>query len=204
MTQPASHSAAAHNSVDTIILVRHGKPALSRKVRLTWQGYREWWKQYDLGGLQAEQKIPKKVKKIAGTADIVISSPLRRAVESAALLTGAAPDKILDTLVEAALPSPHLGPLKFRPKTWGTWSRIVWYVGYAGGMENHSDARIRVEGVCDALAGEAEGGKIVLVTAHGWINRMIKGSLMKRGWKCVHQNGDLHWSFRTLTRKTKA
>ncbi|WP_371397493.1 histidine phosphatase family protein [Fretibacter rubidus] len=203
MTVIDPHNPSLARDVDTIILVRHGKPALSRKVRLTWQGYRDWWGQYDLGGLKSEQKIPKKVRRVAKTADIVISSPLPRAVESAELLTGKAPDKIIPELVEAALPSPHLGPLKFRPKTWGTWSRIVWYVGYAGGMENHRDARKRVEGVCDALADEAQGGKIVLVTAHGWINRMIKGSLMKRGWKCVHQNGDLHWSFRTLTRKTK-
>lgn len=207
MMQTTSHitplTASEKSTVDRIVLVRHGKPALSRKIRLTWQEYRDWWLQYDLGGLNPAQKIPKKVKKIAASADIVISSPLRRAVESAELLTGAAPDKTHPDLIEAALPSPHLGPLKFRPKTWGTWSRIVWYVGYAGGMENHRDARIRVERVCDVLSGEAAGGKVVLVTAHGWINRMIKGSLMKRGWKCVHQNGDLHWSFRTLERKTK-
>jgi len=26
---------------------------------------------------------------------------------------------------------------------------------------------------------------------------------MKRGWKCVSQNGDLHWSFRRFERITK-
>lgn len=191
------------SAYDTIILVRHGKPALSRKQALDWRGYREWWRQYDAGGLADAQKIPKKVQKVANTADSVISSPLRRAVESAERLTGHPPDKILPDLVEAALPSPPLGRLKFRPKTWGTWSRIVWYVGYTGGLESHRDARIRVNRACDALASEAAGGKTVLVTAHGWINRMIKGSLMARGWRCTHQNGDLHWSFRTFTRKTK-
>lgn len=195
LIKPADH--------DMIILVRHGKPALSRKKRMTWQGYRAWWGRYDEGGLAEVQKIPKKVKKIAKSADVVISSPLRRAVESAHLLTGADPDKIMPELVEAALPSPHLGGLKFRPKTWGTWSRIVWYYGWSDGMESHRNARRRVEGVCNVLADEAAGGKVVLVTAHGWINRMIKGSLMKRGWTCVHQNGDLHWSFRSFTRKTK-
>lgn len=185
---------------DTIILVRHGKPALSRKVRLTWRGYREWWKQYDAGGLKLEQKIPVKVKALGEAADTVISSPLRRAVESAELLRDKSPDKIWDNLIEAALPPPHLGPLKFRPKTWGTWSRICWYVGWSDGMESHGEARRRAEAISERLGEEAVDGKLVLVTAHGWFNRMIKGSLVKRGWKCTSQNGDLHWNFRSFER----
>ncbi|MGB0907247.1 MAG: histidine phosphatase family protein [Maricaulaceae bacterium] len=185
---------------DVIILVRHGKPALSRKVRLTWGGYRDWWKQYDIGGLQLEQKIPVKVKALGEKADVVISSPLRRAIESAELLRDKEPDVIWDDLIEAALPPPHLGGLKFRPKTWGTWSRICWFVGFSDGMESHGEARRRVEGVCDKLDVEAVDGKLVLITAHGWINRMIKGSLVKRDWKCTSQNGDLHWNFRRFER----
>lgn len=33
-------------SKDIIIIARHGKPALSRKVKLNWREYREWWKDY--------------------------------------------------------------------------------------------------------------------------------------------------------------
>ena len=188
---------------DVIIIVRHGKPALSKKAQMDWRGYRKWWQDYDAGGLAETQKIPKKVKKLSEAADVIISSPLRRAVESAERVTGAAPDKIWPELVEAALPSPKLGPLKLRPKTWGTYSRIVWYFGWSDGMESHSAARARAEVVCDKLDTEAAGGKLVFITAHGWINRMIKGSLKKRGWKCVSQNGDLHWSFRRFERITK-
>lgn len=189
---------------DVIIIVRHGKPALSRKLQLDWRGYRAWWQEYDAGGLAEKQKIPKKVKRLASIADVVISSPLPRAVESAQRVAGRAPDKIWPELVEAALPSPHLGPLKLRPKTWGTYSRIVWYWGWSDGMENHGAARRRAEKVCDKLAVEAAGGKLVFVTAHGWFNRMVKGSLKKRGWTCVSQNGDLHWSFRRFERISKA
>lgn len=188
---------------DTIIIVRHGKPALSRKIRLTWRGYREWWKKYDAGGLAENQKIPKKVKAYANSADILISSPLRRAVETARLLRGRDPDILDNNLVEAALPPPHLGPLTFRPKTWGTFSRVVWYVGWSDDMETHKAARIRANAMAETLAGHAAGGKMILVTAHGWYNRMLKGSLMKQGWKCVSQNGDLHWSHRRLERDTK-
>ena len=189
-------------SVDTIIIARHGKPALSRKIQLTWREYRDWWKKYDIGGLAEKQKIPKKLKPLAENADVVISSSLLRARESAELASGREPDFIYDELVEAALPPPHLGPLKFRPKTWGTWSRIVWFCGWPDGMESHSEARARANAMCDVLAGHAKDGKTVYVSAHGWFNRMLKGSLMKRGWKCKSQNGDLHWSHRRFERPT--
>ncbi len=187
-------------SIDTIIIARHGKPALSRKVKLTWREYRLWWKEYDKGGLEAEQKIPKRLKTWTMKADVVISSSLRRAIESAELASGRAPDFTYDELIEAALPSPYLGPLKIRPKSWGTWSRIVWYCGWSDGMESHGDARARANAMCDVLADHAKDGKIIYVSGHGWFNRMLKGSLMKRGWKCKSQNGDLHWSHRRLER----
>ena len=187
-------------SMDIIIIARHGKPALSRKVKLNWQEYRLWWKDYDKGGLALGQKVPKGLKSWVVKADIVISSSLRRAIESAELASGRKPDFIYEELVEAALPPPHLGSLKIRPKSWGTWSRVLWYIGWSDGMETHREARIRANKMCDVLADHAQGGKIIYVSAHGWFNRMLKGSLMQRGWKCKSQNGDLHWSHRRLER----
>jgi broad specificity phosphatase PhoE len=190
-------------SVDTIILVRHGKPALSRKVRLTWREFRDWWIRYDEGGIKPGQIPPKKVVQWAQDADIILSSPLRRAVESVELAAGRAPDMTLPGLVEAALPSPPMGPLKLRPKSWGTLARILWYVGYSDGMESHTEARARANSVCIQLEDCASSGRTVYVSGHGWFNRMIKGSLMARGWRCKSQNGDLHWSRRRMVRPSR-
>jgi len=188
---------------DRIILVRHGRPSLSRKVWLDWRGYRKWWEAYDAGGLAEEQNIPEDVRQFAIEADLLISSPLRRAMETAYLLRGKAPDLIDDKLVEAALPSPHLGSLKLKPKSWGTVARLAWLAGYSDGMESHKAARIRANEMAENLAEHASGGKTVLVTAHGWYNRMLKGSLMKQGWDCTSQNGDLHWSRRIFLRESR-
>ena len=202
MNDPVLNTPPARD-VDTIVLVRHGKPALSRKVRLTWREFRDWWLRYDEGGLKPGQMPPKKVVRWARQADYVLSSPLPRAAQSAELASGGPADALIPGLVEAALPSPPLGPLKFRPKTWGTIARILWFVGYSDGMETHAEARARAEDMCDLLAEYAAGGKIVYVQGHGWFNRMLKGSLMKRGWKLKNQNGDLHWSRRRLTRPSR-
>lgn len=189
---------------DTIILVRHGKPALSRKVRLNWQEFRDWWIRYDEGGIKPGQLPPKKVAAWAKKADLVVSSPLPRAVESAALAAGRQPDEILIGLVEAPLPSPPLGGLKLRPKSWGTVARILWAIGYSDGMESRREARERANQVSELLAERAAGGKTVYVSGHGWFNRMVKGSLTQQGWRCKSQNGDLHWSRRRMVRPTQS
>ncbi|WP_415811434.1 histidine phosphatase family protein [Litorimonas haliclonae] len=187
-------------SVNTLVIARHGKPSLSRKVYMTWQGYRDWWIRYDEGGIVQGQRVPPKLLFWVNQADLIIASPLKRAIESAELAAGREVDIIDDHLIEAALPSPPLGKFKMRPKSWGTAARIFWYFGWSDGLESHTEARARVEIMCDRLADYATDGKIVYVSAHGWINRMLKGSLIKRGWKMRSQNGDLHWSFRRYER----
>jgi len=74
--------------------VRHGKPALSRKVRLNWREYREWWKRYDLSGLADGQTVPKKLAAVMANADRVYASDLIRAVETATMAAGRAPDVV--------------------------------------------------------------------------------------------------------------
>lgn len=201
--QPAKDGRKPKPPLDTIILVRHGKPSLSRKVRLTGPEFRDWWVTYDRGGIDLDQKIPRIVRQWAMEADLVVSSPLRRAVESARIAAGREPDEEWIELVEAALPSPPWVIRKFRPKTWGTIARIMWAAGYSDGMESRTEARARAEVACDRLEAAAQGGKIIYVQGHGWFNRMIKGSLMKRGWRLKSQNGDLHWSRRRLVRPSR-
>ncbi len=188
------------SQIDTIVLARHGKPALSRNVYLNWRDFRAWWQRYDEGGLAQDQKIKPKTAQLAKQADIVLSSTLRRAVETVELAAGRAPDRELAELIEAALPPPHLGPLKFKPKVWGTLARIVWFFGYCDGMEGVDEARIRAKRAAKILQEDAADGKLVFAAAHGWFNRMVGTQLCRQGWKRTENQGDLHWSYRRYER----
>ncbi|MBL4870685.1 MAG: hypothetical protein JKX72_07000, partial [Robiginitomaculum sp.] len=64
-------------------------------------------------------------------------------------------------------------------------------------------ARIRAQKAAEMLSGEASGGKMLFVAAHGWFNRMIRTGLKQRGFVCVEDHGDLHWSYRRYERPTK-
>jgi len=186
---------------DIIIIARHGTPALSRKIHLTAKQYREWWKRYDLSGLAEGQSAPQKLKRAMENADVIYCSSLLRAQESAIMARGYAPDVIDAEFIEAALPPPPLGPIKLRPKSWGTLSRIVWVFGLVDSEERVTLARRRAKRVATRLSEAASGERMVVLMAHGWFNRMIGTQLRRSGWKMTKNQGDLHWKYRRYERK---
>jgi broad specificity phosphatase PhoE len=183
-----------------IVIVRHGEPDLDRKVRITWREYREWWKRYDLAGLKGGQTPPPKLCALVAGADVVYASTLPRAGETAAAI---APGKEIlrdPVFVEAALPPPTLWG-KRKPRRWGVYARIAWWLGAHQEMESRKEAEQRAEAAAATLAAQALRGNNVVVAAHGWFNRMMRPVLLSWGWKCVHDGGDSYWSWRKYVRR---
>ena len=188
---------------DIIILARHGEPDLSRRVRLNWRGYKYWWRLYDEAGLKPGQSAPNIIKKLAKEADIVISSTLPRAIETAEMAKGGPVDFQEPSLVEAGLPPPNLGYIRFKPRMWGILSRICWVIGFSGEVETRREAMVRANDAAKILSDHAQGGKMLFVAAHGWFNRMVRPALKRQGFKCVEDHGDLHWSYRRYERSNE-
>lgn len=180
-----------------ILIGRHGKPALSRKVWLSAEGYRQWWQAYDEGGLAQKQKIPRKLLNSISKIDKIYSSPLPRALETARALAG---DKAIETnpiFIEAPLPPPPIPSfLKFRPKIWGFIARCTWYIGLNYGEESHEEAKERASRASDFLDDNVKEHKNIAVFAHGWFNRMMRPYLLAKGYECIEDGGDGHWSYR--------
>ena len=132
-------------------------------------------------------------------ADMVVSSPLPRALESAWMAAGREPDRVLPDFVEAPLPPPRLPFLRVRPISWGTVSRVVWMAGYRRDCESAKEARARAARVAGELA-ELASGRTVLAFGHGWFNRMVGRQLRRAGWRVVSGRGDGYWSHRTFER----
>lgn len=193
----ASHAANAITG-PSIVLARHGRPALDRSQHISFQDYRAWWQAYDAGGLAAEQTPLPDTVAMAQRADLVYASTLRRAQETARWLVGNR-DIISDPdLVEAPLPPPPLYGLRLKPGLWGVFARIAWHFGASGGLESRAEVQVRTDRACDRLTAAAlgDGGKLVMVCAHGWVNRMMRPALHTRGWHCVEDGGDVYWSYR--------
>ncbi|MBU2117065.1 MAG: histidine phosphatase family protein [Alphaproteobacteria bacterium] len=198
---PAAAPAAARPG--SIILTRHGEPALSRKCLITARQYKDWWAQYEIGGLLAGQTPPAALVAAAEGAGAIYASTRQRAQETAAAVA-AGREVMSDALfIEAPLPPPALPDvLKLSPRWWGVVSRIWWRLSDRHHTEEtHREAKIRADLAARKLIERAETGQDVLVLAHGYFNHMVGRRLKANGWALVHNQGFKYWSQRRYERR---
>lgn len=181
-----------------VILARHGEPALSRRRLLCADEYREWWADYEVGGLASGQAPPDALQEAADRAGFIIASTRPRSVETArALACGRAFAE--DALfIEAPLPPPHWPRwLKLSPRVWGFVSRTWWwFFNHHDNQESRRMAEARADEAASQLIALAAGGQDVLLVAHGFFNAMIGRALVRRGWRCVQNGGYRYWAAR--------
>ena len=185
----------------SIVLARHGEPALSRRIRLDAPAYRRWWSAYEDGGILAGQTPPAELLDLAREADVIFVSTRRRAIETAEAVVGGK-TFIRDAMfVEAPLPPPPLpGFMKLGPKAWGFIARATWWCGYHGGQETRVQAQARARAASIRLASAAQGGADVLLIAHGWFNLMVGLELKRLGWRRMEDRGFKYWATRRFER----
>ena len=186
-----------------IVLARHGEPALSRRIRLSADGYRRWWAAYEEGGILPDQTPPSSLLDLARGADYIFASTRRRAIETAdAVVQGK--HFVRDSLfIEAPLPPPPLpGFIKLKPSTWGFLARVAWwFFGHTEGEESRAEASARAAKAADRLIAAAQDGSSVLLLAHGFFNVMVGRELKRRGWLQCEGRGYKYWAIRRFIRR---
>ena len=185
----AGSFAEAPDRPGAVILARHGKPALSRDCRLSADQYREWWADYEIGGLAEDQSPPEPLKQTAEQAGFVIASTRLRSVETAKAIADGRAFAEDPMFIEAPLPPPHWpGWLKLSPRIWGGVSRLWWWVfNHHDNQESRIEAQARADEAARLLVDLAADGQDVLVVAHGFFNSMVGRSLRKLGWRCTSE-----------------
>lgn len=181
--------------IGTIVIARHGKPDVDRRVRIGWRDYLDWWANYDRVDLHADERPPPELLAHAEQADLIYASTLPRAIRTAEAVAAGREVLTDPVFVEAPLPPPPLWG-KHSPTAWGVWSRVFWWFGRHGGQESRPQAELRAEAAVATLTARALRGENVLLCAHGWFNRMMRPVLKRQGWRCVYDGGDQYWSFR--------
>jgi broad specificity phosphatase PhoE len=181
-----------------VILARHGQPALSRKRMLSADEYREWWADYEMGGLLDGQTPPESLRLAAERAGFIIASTRLRSVETARAVAGGRTFAEDALFIEAPLPPPHWPKwFKLSPRIWGGVSRFWWWwFNHHDHQESRAEAQVRADEAARQLVELAAGGRDVLVVAHGFFNTMVGLALRRHGWRCVQDGGFRYWSAR--------
>ena len=201
-TAPPPPSARPAGGAGTIVLARHGEPALSRKIRLSARQYLDWWARYEEGGLLPGQSPPRHIADAAAKAGLIFASTRARSIETATAVCGGRALSIDEIFIEAPLPPPNWPDwIRLNPRSWGVISRFWWwFFGHHGGQETKAQAQVRAREAARRLSHEAEAGHDVLVVAHGFFNTMIGVELQKLGWRLTSDRGFKYWSTRTFQR----
>ena len=181
-----------------IVLARHGEPALSRKVRLNAQQYREFWASYEVLGILPGQTPPAKLAAFVEKAGTLVTSTRLRSIESAERLAPGRAFTRHDILIEAPLPPPPWPAwVKLSPRIWGFFARFWWwFFNHHEGQETRKAAERRAGEATNMLVEMAGKGEDVVVLAHGFFNYMIAQELRRRGWRQTHSEGYKYWSTR--------
>jgi broad specificity phosphatase PhoE len=126
---------------------------------------------------------------------LIISSPLRRALESAQLLSPNAAPEIATELREAELPCAFRANVRLPPGVWTGLARSAWFCGWSAGVESFRIARQRAKRAAHMLHALANQHVAVVAVGHGLMNALIGRQLRALGWRGPQFPSRAHWEF---------
>ncbi|WKA54745.1 histidine phosphatase family protein [Planococcus shixiaomingii] len=179
-----------------ISMIRHGKSQWVQSGAVTFREFNQWIENYNSHGIDEEFVCPPETLRKAAEASIVITSDLKRSVESAMLINPHANLISSPLFREVELPagSMKLFGLKLRPSFWAISLRLLWFGGYSKNCESLRKARLRAKKAAQQLIGYTDQHQSVVLIGHGFFNMLIAKELQKAGWKGERKLGTKHWN----------
>jgi broad specificity phosphatase PhoE len=189
-----SEGRAVATSVLRIVLVRHGKPAISTKYKTSHHGFADYIDAYEAAGLDPESAPPEELRDLARGITAVYTSHRPRSQESAMAIAPHA-ELISDVLFEEApLASPHIPLIKLGVPAWAVMSRILWHAGYHPEIENYRRSKLRAQKAADILMAKAKNDGTAVLVAHGYFNAILGRELARRGFRSIGHHRVRFWN----------
>jgi len=183
-----------------IILIRHAKVEIDNTIKIDAQALKKWVERYDRAPIEADSLPPEQTITLAKEADVVVSSTLRRAIDSAHLL-GVKIEEHNALFNEAGIPEINIPWLKLKAKTWLVVLRLMLLFGL--GKKDVSLKALKKQATFAAerlLLFSQEHDNVVLV-GHGGMNWLIGQALMKKGWKPEGKAEHKNWGVSVLKKE---
>ncbi len=162
--------------------------------------YGEWLKKYNASGIRQERRPPEELLNLIEDFDVVMSSDLKRALDSAHMLAGSKVIMKNRVFREFELPESKKNYPRFTPEIWSLIFRILWFFGYSNKSENFSDAKKRIKLSADKLEDLAIKHSDIILVGHGLMNRFIGMELKKQGWRKKRSGGKGYWNYCEFTK----
>ena len=182
-----------------IILIRHAKVDLDNSQNITSKELQKWIKEYNNAPICKDSKPSQKTIKLAQSADIVLTSSLKRTELSANKLSLNIDEK--DTIFdEAKIPDIDIPFLKLNPEKWLMIIRVLslFGLGKIGVSLNKSKAKAK-KATSKLVLFSTKHDKVLLF-GHGGMNYLIRKELLKDGWKLKEKLSNKNWGTEILVK----
>ncbi|MCM3163966.1 histidine phosphatase family protein [Metabacillus litoralis] len=184
-----------------ITLIRHGRSQLDAKKSITFQEFLDWVNQYNSRGVVEETHYPQEAVKKMNEANLVITSDLKRSIDSAYLLRKnvKAISSSLFRELELPVTTKSFPSIKLSSDTWAVLLRILWFSGYSANCESYKSAKQRAELAANKIMELTTKHQNVVLIGHGFFNRLLAKELQNKGWKRKTKITAKHWGAITFT-----
>lgn len=177
-----------------LLLVRHGRSAHVQRGWLDADGFRAWRIAYEAAGIRAAESPPGELVAAAASASLVVSSDVRRALESAHLL---APGRISTSALLRELELPARGLVNIRMPLLG-WALAVGTRNAIHTIRSTFPSqpdRDRIVAAAAWLEDLFDGNTRVVAVTHATFRKLLARQLVLRGWRRLDRKSPLHcWS----------
>jgi broad specificity phosphatase PhoE len=176
-----------------IVLIRHGRSALGAEADwLSQDGVLRRRAAYDRAGIAPEDSPPVAALAAVAQCEIVVSSDLARAIESAERL---APGRLIaqsPLLREAPLPVPPF-PLRLPLPAWDALMTVAWGYRMLQRREAAPAETARAAEAAQWLETVAQQANTIAVVTHVVFRRLLANQLAAVGWKLPTRGRSYKW-----------
>ena len=175
-----------------IILIRHAKVDIDNSKKVDSLALKKWVEQYDHAPILKESLPTGETITLVQNADVVLTSALSRAIDSAKVL-GVEVSEENSLFNEAAVPNISVPYLKLRPKTWLVILRLMLFIGLGKKETSFKASKTQAKNAVLHLETLTKVHSIIALVGHGGMNWLIGKALAQRGWIQEGKSGHGNW-----------
>ena len=186
-----------------IVLIRHARVDINNSTTFYAYELQEWIKQYNKANIDTQNRPSQKLIGMAKNADFILSSNLKRAIDSA-LVLGVKPMEKNEIFNELPIPNIKVPLLKFKPKTWLIIFRIAMLLSIKRENKSLTSAKNQASIAAQYLNNLSKKHNNIILIGHGGMHWLTQKALQEKGWEIEGKSSYKNWGTVKLKLLTQA
>jgi len=181
-----------------ITLIRHAKVDSDNSQKIDALSLQKWVDEYDIAPIHSDSLPSKETVALAENADVLVTSTLSRAIDSARVLGVEVYEQNI-LFNEADIPQVNIPFLKLKPKSWLVILRVMLLLGLGKKDVSLKASKLKAKEASKRLVELSKEHKHVVLVGHGGMNWLMGKVLVREGWVLEGKGSHENWGVSVLT-----